>query len=487
MRRSRTGGGAAPLQMRAAAEQPDVFLASKIELRPIGDIRRYEREVRIHNANQIQKLIDIVRQAGFLVPIIIDGDGVIVAGHARYECAMTLGLKRVPVICVDHLSKAQIKAFRLGDNKVFELGEINLPVVGIELKELMEIEPLKPGALDLTCYETAEMDVAIAAIDGAGASSDPADEPFEPVEGPAVTRPGDVLILGRLGHRLVCGSALEEETYQRLLGSVRARTVASDPPFNVKISGHVSGLGKVRHREFAMASGEMSEPDFVVFLTRYLELTRSYSVPGSLHYSFMDAAHNLALLVAARKAGLIFKITCVWAKTNAGLGSFYRNQVEYCHVFKNGGADVQHVNNIQLGRFGRSRSTLWTYAGCNTFRKGRMDDLNAHPSVKPIALVMDLIKDSSRHGEAILDAFCGSGTTILAAERTGRVGYGIELDPLYCDLIARRFQALTGQAVVYEATGQTFDEAQAARPSSAKILQLPAPSAHRGGEGGNDA
>ena len=235
----------------------------------------------------------------------------------------------------------------------------------------------------------------------------------------------------------------------------------SDPPYNVKIHGHVSGLGKVQHREFEMASGEMDEAGFIGFLTPYLQLTKAHSMPGSLHYSCMDALHSYELLTAARQAGLRLKTTCTWAKTNAGMGSLYRQQTEFVHVFKNGDDSVPHVNNVQLGRHGRYRTTLWTYAGVNTFRRGRTDDLVAHPTVKPWAMVADAIKDCTGHGETVLDAFCGSGTTIIAAEKAGRIAYGIELDPLYVDVAIRRWEKLTKKRAINSASGQTFAEAEA--------------------------
>jgi DNA modification methylase len=212
-----------------------------------------------------------------------------------------------------------------------------------------------------------------------------------------------------------------------------------------------------------MASGEMSEREFTGFLAAYLALAKAHSLPGSLHYVCMDAPHALELLTAARQAQLAFKTTCTWAKTNAGMGSLYRQQTEFVHVFKNGSDEVPHINNVQLGKYGRYRTTLWTYPGVNTFRKGRMEDLGAHPTVKPWALVADAIKDCTRPGESVLDCFCGSGTTLMAAEKARRIGYGIELDPAYVDVAIRRWQALTGKEAVHSDTGQTFAQMQAAR------------------------
>jgi DNA modification methylase len=202
----------------------------------------------------------------------------------------------------------------------------------------------------------------------------------------------------------------------------------------------------------------MSEAEFIAFLTQYLVLTKLYSVPGSLHYSCMDAAHGFELLTAARQAKLSFKTTCIWAKTSAGMGSLYRSQTEFVHVFKNGGDEVRHTNNVQLGKYGRSRSTLWTYAGVNTFGRHRMEELKSHPTVKPWAMVADAIRDCTAHGETVLDAFCGSGTTIIAAEKVGRVGFGIELDPKYVDVAVLRWERVTGQQATNAVSGLTFAE-----------------------------
>ncbi|WP_134499237.1 DNA-methyltransferase [Microvirga pakistanensis] len=262
---------------------------------------------------------------------------------------------------------------------------------------------------------------------------------------------------------LLCGSALDPASYQRLLGGEPVRAVWSDPPYNAPVGGHVCGLGQVKHREFATASGEMSERAFTAFLSDYLVLAKAHSLPGSLHYVCMDAPHALVPLTAARQAQLAFKTTCTWAKTNAGMGSLYRQQTEFVHVFKNGGDEVARINNIQLGKYGRYRTTSWTYPGANTFRKGCMEDLGAHPTAKPWAPVADAIKDCTRPGESVLDCFCGSGTTLMAAEKVRRIGYGIELDAAYVDVAIRRWQALTGKDAVHSDTGQTFAEVQASR------------------------
>ena len=449
-------------------------LAHAIEHLPLSSIKGYDNNARTHGDAQLTKLASTMSKVGFLVPILVDRTNTIVAGHGRWLAAEKLGMPTVPVIRADHLTSRQVQAFRVADNRLAELSSWDERTLALELKDLAGIE-LDPEILELTGFEIAEIDLRLDSLDES--PPDRADIVALPDAGPSVSRLGDLWKLG--AHRLICGSALDADTFETLMAGERARAVWSDPPYNVKISGHVSGMGKVKHREFAMASGEMSETDFTAFLARYLELAVQYSVAGSLHYVCMDAAHGLEVLTAARQASLRLKTTCTWAKTNAGMGSLYRQQTEFVHVFKNGGDEVSHLNNIQLGKYGRHRTTLWTYAGVNTFRKGRIDDLGAHPTVKPWALVADAIKDCSGIGDAVLDCFCGSGTTLIAAEKVRRRGFGIELDAAYVDVAVRRWQDLTGEPAVHAVTGQTFAEVEAERLG---VVLAPAPEV---GEAGN--
>lgn len=353
------------------------FLASAIEQLPIEKLKAYEHNARAHNDRQVKKLAGVIKTVGFLVPIIVDDTDTIVAGHGRWAAAKELGLSDIPAIRADHLGKEQVRAFRLADNKLGELSTWDDAALAIEMKALAAVE-LDFEILDLTAFETAEIDLIIEPIDDAAPKPDQADIVPEPDRSNVVSRAGEVWILG--AHRLLCGSSLERQSYERLLGETKVRAVWSDPPYNVPISGHVSGLGKVRHREFAMASGEMSEDEFTAFLAAYLGLAKEFSQAGSLHYVCMDGAHGWEVLTAARQAALPLKVTCTWAKTNAGMGSLYRQQTEFVHVFKNGDDSVPHVNNVQLGKHGRYRTTLWTYAGVNTFRKGRSSDCRPWPS-----------------------------------------------------------------------------------------------------------
>jgi DNA modification methylase len=434
------------------------LLARVIEHVPITTPKPYGRDLREHSDQQVTKLAHVIRTVGFLVPILLDRNDRIIAGHARWLASKELGLATVPIIRADHLTDGQVKAFRIADNRMGELSRWNDRALALELKDLGAIE-IDPEMLDLTGFEIGEIDVRIASLDDD--QPDEADAVPIPAPGPAVTRLGDLFLLGP--HRLLCSSSLEEESYRQLLRDGVVQMVFSDPPYNVPIQGHVCGKGKIQHREFAMASGEMSEAEFTAFLTRYLTLCKNHSADGSLHYVCMDAAHGFEVLSAARQAELSFKTTCTWAKTNAGMGSLYRQQTEFIHVFKNDHHGAAHTNNVMLGKFGRHRTTLWTYAGVNTFRKGRLDDLGEHPTVKPWALVADAIKDCTRRGDHVLDAFCGSGTTIIAAEKCGRVGCGIEIDPTNVDGAVRRWQKLTGERAMHAETGLSFADLAAQR------------------------
>jgi DNA modification methylase len=237
----------------------------------------------------------------------------------------------------------------------------------------------------------------------------------------------------------------------------RANAVFVDPPYNVPIDGHVTGNGAIQHREFAMAAGEMSKHEFISFLESSLGLLARYSQTGSVHYVCMDWRHMGELLAAGDRAYSELLNLCIWSKDRGGMGSFYRSQHELVFVFKNGKGT--HRNNVQLGKYGRNRTNVWQYPSVNTFSKqGDEGNLLAlHPTVKPIALVADALLDSSARGQIVLDAFLGSGTTLMAAERVGRVCHSMELDPLYVDTAIRRWQRYTGDTAVHCETGETFN------------------------------
>jgi DNA modification methylase len=302
-----------------------------------------------------------------------------------------------------------------------------------------------------------EIDLRIASLeDPADPDDDPADAVPEQLHGPSLSRRGDLWLLGR--HRVLCGNALDPADFTVLMDDRQAEMVFTDPPYNLPIDGHVGGLGAIHHRAFAMAAGELSKTEFTDFLTQACRNLVTSSADGSIHFLCIDWRHLEELMAAGHEAYRELKNICVWIKDNAGMGSLYRSQHEFVFVFKHG--DAGHRNNVQLGRFGRNRSNVWHYRGVNSFaRHGAEGNLLAlHPTVKPVAMIADAILDCSARGEIVLDAFLGSGSTVIAAERTGRRCYGMELDPIYVDTIVRRWQALTGGSARHASSGRSFDE-----------------------------
>jgi DNA modification methylase len=422
-------------------------------------LKPHPKNPRVHSDKQVHQIAQSIQAFGFNVPILVDDRQNVVAGHGRLLAAQRLGWKTVPVITLNHLSESQHKAFLIADNRLTENSSWDERLLGEQLKVLSELE--LDFDLEVIGFETAEIDVL---IDGLQTINEPdPDDRLPAIETSAVSASGDLWQLGK--HRVLCGNSLVSDDYTRLLDGAKADLVITDPPYNVIIDGHASGLGKVHHREFAMASGEMSAEEFTEFLGKAMALSMLSSKPGSLAYYFMDFRHMKQILAAGEVAYGEPMNLCVWAKNNGGMGSFYRSAHELIFLFKNGGAS--HRNNIQLGKFGRYRTNVWNYPSANTFsRSGPEGDLLAlHPTPKPVALIADAIKDSTRRGSLVLDPFLGSGTAVIAAERTGRVCYGLELDPLYVDAIIRRWQRNTQREAFNVESGESFGVREARQTS----------------------
>jgi DNA modification methylase len=386
---------------------------------------------------------------------VVDEDGVILVGHGRVEGARIAGFKTVPVLRVSHLSADQKIAFSLADNKIALNSDWEIEELKLLWRDLMGAE--LNFDLEVTGFETAEIDLL---VDGptAPAKTEPSDRiPAQLTE--AVSRLGDLWHLG--DHQLLCGDAGDSGSYVELLGDERARLVFTDPPYNVPIDGHVGGLGAVKHREFEMASGEITPAEFEHFLKTVFANMASVSMDGALHFVCMDWRHMGEVMAAANGLYSELKNLCVWNKNNGGMGSFYRSKHELVFVYKVGTSP--HLNTVELGKHGRYRTNVWDYDGVNTFRAGRDADLEMHPTVKPTALVIDAIKDCSRRGDLVLDPFSGSGTTIIAAHKARRRARAIELDPLYVDVTIRRWQSYTGQIATMAVTGETFAEVEQRR------------------------
>jgi DNA modification methylase len=413
---------------------------------------------RTHTPRQITQIAASIQEFGFINPVLVDGSDAIVAGHARVEAAISIGMTDVPTVRVDHLSPTQIRAYVIADNKLAEKAGWDRELLAIELQEL-SVEP--NFDVTVTGFDTAEIDILIS--EASDTEPDEADIVSEiNRSAPAVTRLGDLWQIGE--HFIFCGDALKPASYEHLLRGKRAQMVFTDPPYNVRISGNVSGLGKVKHREFAMASGEMTQREFTNFLKRALFNLANFSIDGSIHFVCMDWRHMRELAEAADEVYDELKNLCVWSKSNAGMGSLYRSAHELIFVYKHGRA--KHINNVELGRFGRNRTNIWPYPSMSSFGKERDKALAGHPTTKPMALVSDAILDCSKRGGAVLDAFAGSGTTLLAAEKAGRRGYGIELDPYYADLIIQRFSDLYGLKATHVDSELSFERLRSERTES---------------------
>lgn len=405
---------------------------------------------RTHSSRQIAEIARSIERFGFNNPVLIDGNNQILAGHGRVAAARILGLNSIPVLKIEHLTDAEKRAYVLADNKLAEKAGWDAEILRIELQDLIDLD----FDIELTGFETGEIDVLVDDKDAAGDDADDVCPEYD--RSPSITRPGDCWRLG--DHVLVCGDARENHAYQHLLGGERAVYVITDPPYNVKIGGHVSGLGRVRHREFAMASGEMNEAGFADFLGQVFRQIRGYTVDGAIAAVFMDWRHMAEMLAAGQKTFAELKNLCVWVKPNGGMGSFYRSRHELTFIWKC--SPGKHLNNIELGQHGRSRTNVWEYAGANSFKRGRMQELESHPTVKPVAMIADAIRDCSRRGDLVLDPFGGSGTILIAAERSGRRARAIEIDPHYCDVAIRRWQVRTGKSAIHVESGASFEERQ---------------------------
>jgi DNA modification methylase len=431
--------------------------AVAVVYRPLAELKPDPRNPRVHSQRQLRQIARSIEAFGFNVPILIDRDLKVIAGHGRVLACRLLGWSEAPTILLEHLSAEQARAFALADNRLTEISVWDDRLLAEQLKELAELE--LDFNLEATGFAMGEIDLRIEGLSTAQPADDPADAVVAPSPGPAISRPGDLWLLGP--HRLYCGSALDEQAYAALMRDERAGMVFTDPPYNVRIEGNVSGLGAIRHRDFAMAAGEMSAAEFTGFLQQACALMARHSGDGALHYLCMDWRHMGELLAAGREVYGELKNVCVWVKSNGGMGSFYRSRHELIFVFKHGRAP--HRNNVQLGQFGRNRTNVWEYPCAASFGKsGEEGNLLAlHPTVKPVALVADAVMDASARGDIVLDPFLGSGTTMIAAERSGRRCRGLELDPLYVDAAIRRWQAYAGDSARRAISGRSFDELEA--------------------------
>jgi DNA modification methylase len=420
-----------------------------VTYRKINTLTPFDNNARTHSRSQIRKLRDSIQAFGFVNPVLINTAGTIVAGHGRVQAAKLLGMTEVPTICLENLTPDEIRAYVIADNRLAEDAGWDEQILKIELQHLISLPDID---VSITGFEVPEIDLIIGS---APAEEDPDDQlPEEAAE--VITKPGDLWCLG--DHRIYCGDARSASSFTALMEERRAAVVFVDPPYNVAIDGHASGNGRIHHAEFAMASGEMSEAEFTEFLATSLSHLADWSTDGSVHFVAIDWRHTSELLAAGKRVYDSLLNLCVWNKNNGGMGSFYRSQHELIFVFKSGKGP--HRNNVQLGKFGRNRTNVWDYPGANTLsRTGEEGNVLAmHPTVKPVALVADAPLDCSSRGDIVLDSFLGAGSTLLAAERIGRVCHGMEIEGRYVDLAIRRWQQLTGERAYKADTGVLFDD-----------------------------
>jgi DNA modification methylase len=405
----------------------------RTEMIDLAALHPQAKNARVHSKKQLRQLAASIKEFGFTAPVLIDGENAILAGHGRVDAAKLAGLDKVPCIRLDHLSPSQKRAYALADNKIALNATWDEQLLAEELKSLSEIDI--SFDLDITGFSVAEFDSLIEDLT-AEEPNDPNDDRLPPNDLDPRCRPGDLWRLGP--HRLLCGNALDSAAIAVLMANEEARMVFTDPPYNVPIDGHVGGSGAIKHREFAMACGEMTAAEFTEFLEAAFRNLVAFSVDGSIHFVCMDWRHMANILDAGRTTFTELKNLIVWGKDNGGLGTFYRSRHELIFAFKRGTAP--HLNTFELGQHGRNRTNLWEYKGVNTFRAGRMDELALHPTVKPVQMIADAIKDVSARGDIVLDLFGGSGSTLIAAHKTGRRGYLCEIDPDYCDRIIKRWE-----------------------------------------------
>ena len=403
--------------------------ALAVEYRTLSSLKPDPRNARTHPKRQLAQIKASIAEFGFTNPILIDEQGVIIAGHGRLRAAKEAGLKEVPTITLAGLTDGQKRALRLADNKIALSASWDLDLLKLELGDLAGLN----FDLSLTGFSAGEVDVALSGAD------DPHDDHLPEIRPQPRTKPGDVWILG--DHRLGCGDGRDRAFLRRVIGK-GAQTDAAflDPPYNVPIGGHANSSG--RHREFAMASGEMSKDEFRAFLRDTLGACAAASRDGAVHFVCMDWRHMDDLSAIGREVYGDLLNLCIWNKSNAGMGSLYRSKHELIFVYRVGRAP--HFNAVELGKHGRNRTNVWDYASVNTAAGSRREDLELHPTVKPTALVADAIQDVTRRGDLVLDLFCGSGTTLIAAERAGRYFRGVEIDPAYVDVAVDRWEAMTG-------------------------------------------
>jgi DNA modification methylase len=404
--------------------------------RAICELHPPARNVRPPDPAHVREVANSIAALGFCAPVLVDRENRVLDGWVRVEAARQSGLTSLPCVTADHLSRAEARLLRIALNRLGEKGRWDLGELRLEVAELI----IEEAPIEIAGFSGIELDQIMLEEEPEVTETGP----LEPDPGgEPIARLGDVFGLGP--HRIACGDARDAGLLERLMAGEKARLVLTDVPYNVPIRGHVTGSG---HREFTMASGEMSRTEYLAFNAAWIEAAECHLVDGGVLATFIDWRGYPTIHRAAEQRGLDPLNLVVWSKTNAGMGSLYRSGHELLPLFKKGSGS--HVNNVELGRHGRWRSNVWTYPGASSIGSDARQGLRSHPTVKPTAMLEDALLDLTHRGEIVLDPFLGSGSTLIAAEIAGRICRGVELDPLYVDLIIRRFQAVTSREAVRE-------------------------------------
>jgi DNA modification methylase len=458
---TRAVGATAP--SGSASSLPELQIANL----PPERLRRSPNNARTHSKKQLKQIVRSIERFGFVNPVLISDDCEIIAGHGRVEAAKMLGLKEMATVRLSNLSPAERRAYMITDNRLAELAGWDRDLLASELKGLLE---LQFDDIELTGFSLGEIDDLLdeAAENKAEQLGREDELPPNSLQGPAVSRTGDLWVLGP--RRLLCGDARDLTSYQFLLEGKQADLVLTDGPFNVAIEGKGCAHDRVGERNIAAASAEMSEDQFIALLTAFLQRTKENAKDGAILFVFTDWRHLYELITASREVGLALKNIVVWAKagtTGATKGSVYRCRYQLVLVFKNG--DAPGSNAFELGQHSR-RTNIWEYAAVGSLPAS--EDGVRHPPAKPTALVADAIRDVTGRGAIVLDPFVGTGTTIIAAEQTGRQGRAIEHDPRYCDIIPA-MAAIHRQGGTAGSVGSDLCGGGSEPPYSAKHVHRP--------------
>lgn len=429
-------------------------LLPELELRKYRtcELRAPKHRTRKSDPKQIARHVRLIGEFGFSEPVLVR-DGQVYEGWNRVLAAKELGLDELPAVECSHLRDEEARALAAASKRIGELGEWDLDELRLEFVELVEREI----DLDVTAFKVEEQDIIL--LDPNDESEDEAEAEIEQLAERPASRLGDLWLLDQ--HKIICGNALDEATFRRLLGKERIHAVLQDPPYNLPIAGNVSGLGKKVHSEFCMASGELTDEEFKDFLASNLKIITDYAMSGAVIFSFIDWRSIHLLYAAGAEAGLDLVNLAIWYKQSGAMGSLYRSAHELVPVFCKG--KTPRHNAVKLGKNGRNRTNVWEAPGANRRGSSANEMLGQHATPKPVKLCEDAILDVTKRSEIVLDGFLGSGATLAACEKSGRQCRGIELEPRFVDVTIRRWENLTGKEAVLEETGETFADVAARR------------------------